>query len=80
MTEADRLRQEAARALRLSRQIGDLKARAALAKHAADLLERAEALESEKLEPALQPSVNPQQPAQQQQQVQPKKADDLTEC
>jgi hypothetical protein len=80
MSEADRLRHEATRALRLSREIGDLKAREALAKHAADLLEQAEALERENMGPAPQPPATSEQPAQQQQQIQHKKANDLVEC
>ena len=51
MTDAAALRQEAARALRLSQLIGDEKASEALSAHAADLLERAEAI---KREPCLQ--------------------------
>jgi hypothetical protein len=80
MSEANRLRHEATRALRLSREIGDLKAREALAKHAADLLEQAEALERENMGPAPQPPATSEQPAQQQQQIQPKKANDVAEC
>jgi hypothetical protein len=80
MTEADRLRHEAARALRLSKLIGDMKASDALAAHAADLLERAEALERKNMPPAPQAQATAQQPAQQQQQVQPNKLDDLTDC
>jgi hypothetical protein len=78
MEDGSRLRQEAARALRLSQLIGDKQASEALAKHVADLLERAEALERENTVP--QPPATPQQPAQQQQQVQPKTPDDLTDC
>ena len=80
MEDGIRLRQEAARALRLSQLIGDKQASEALAKHAADLLERAEALERENMGQVPQPPATPQQPAQQQQQVQPKKPDDLTDC
>jgi hypothetical protein len=80
MTDADRLRQEAARALRLSQQIGDEKASEALAAHAANLLERADAMEREKMGRVPQPPATPQQPSQQQQQVQPKKLDDLPDC
>jgi hypothetical protein len=69
---AERLRHEAARALRLSREIGDRQAAEALATHAANLLERAEALERQEMPPP-QPSSAHQQPAQQQQQSQPKK-------
>jgi hypothetical protein len=70
MTEANRLRQEASRALRLSQQIGDRQASATLAAHAADLLERAEAMEREGMPPPQR--VLSQQPTQQQQ-IQPKK-------
>jgi len=76
MTEVDRLRQEAARALRLSQLIGDKQAGEALAAHAANLLERAEAMERENLGPVPQPPASSQQPAQQQQQVQPKKEEE----
>ena len=72
MTDAATLRQEAARALRLSQLIGDEKASEALSAHAADLLERAEAIEREAMPPASEAPGTPQQPAQQQQQVQPK--------
>jgi hypothetical protein len=51
MEDGSRLRQEAARALRLSQLIGDKQASEALAKHASDLLERAEALERENMGP-----------------------------
>jgi hypothetical protein len=88
MTEAAQLRQEAARALRLSQLIGDVKASEALAahaadlleKHAADLLEKADALEGENAPPAPQPAATRQQPSREQQQVQPKKLDDLADC
>jgi hypothetical protein len=81
MTEAERLRDEAARALRLSEQIIDEQARKALAALAADLLKRAEAIERENTEPARQPPFPPQQPAQQQQeQIQPKDVDRSGEC
>jgi hypothetical protein len=80
MSDAEQLRHEAARALRLSQLIGDKQASEALAKRAADLLERAEALERENMGQVPQPPATPQQPAQQQQQVQPKKPDDLTDC
>ena len=76
MSEADRLRHDAARALRLSKLIGDMKARDARAAHAADLLERAEALERENMPPAPQAQATVQQPAQLQQQVQPKKEEE----
>jgi hypothetical protein len=80
MTEADRLREEAARALRLSQLIGDKQASEALATHAANLLERADAMERENMWPKPQPPATPEQPAQQQQQIQPKKLDDFAEC
>jgi hypothetical protein len=80
MTEADQLRHEAARALRLSQLIVDKLASEALAAHAANLLERADAMERENAPPAPQPPATPQQPTQQQEQVQPKKLDDLTDC
>ena len=80
MEDGTRLRLEAARALRLSQLIADKQASEALAKLAADLLERAEALEREKMGPVPQPSVTPQAPAQQQQQVQPNKPGDSTDC
>ena len=48
-----------------------MKAREALAAHAANLLERAEAMERENMPQAPQPAT-PQQPIHQQQQVQPK--------
>jgi hypothetical protein len=76
MTETTWLREEAARALRLSQLIGDKKASEVLAAHAADLLERAEAIDRENGSPVLQPPATPQQPAQQQQQIQPKKSHD----
>jgi hypothetical protein len=76
MSDAEQLRHEAARALRLSQLIGDKQASEALAKHAADLLERAEALERENMGQVPQPPATPQQPAQQQQQIQPTKSDD----
>ena len=80
MTEADQLRHEAARALRLSQQIVDEKASEALAAHAANLLERADAMERKNAPPAPQPPATPRQPSQQQQQAQPKKLDDLADC
>jgi hypothetical protein len=80
MTEAERLRHEAARALRLSQLIGDERASEALAAHAANLLERAETIERESMGPAPQAPATPQQSAQQQEQVQPKKLDDLPDC
>ena len=76
MEDGTRLRQEAARALRLSQLIGDKQASEALAKYAADLLERAEALERENMGPAPQSQASPEQPAQQQQQVTLKKEED----
>ena len=45
MTEAQRLRRQARRALELARDITDEEAARALKAHAADLLERAEAIE-----------------------------------
>ena len=45
MTEAQRLRRQARRALELARDITDEDAARALKAHAADLLERAEAIE-----------------------------------
>jgi hypothetical protein len=44
-TEAERVRSQARRALRLARDITDQEAARALKAHAADLLERAEAIE-----------------------------------
>jgi hypothetical protein len=76
MTEADQLRREAARALRLSQQIVDGKASEALAAHAATLLARADAMDRENTPPVPQPPGTPQQPAQQQEQVQPKKEEE----
>jgi hypothetical protein len=76
MTEADQLRREAARALRLSQLIGDKQASEALAAHAANLLERADAMERENMGLTPQPPATAQQPAQQQQQVQPRNSDD----
>jgi hypothetical protein len=76
MTEADRLRLEAARALRLSQLIGDKRASEALAAHAANLFERADAMERESAPPAPQVPATPQQPMQQQQQVQQKKEEE----
>lgn len=69
MTEADRLRHEAVRALRLSHLIGDKQASEALATHAADLFEKADAMELDNAPPP----ATPEQPSQQQHQVQPKK-------
>jgi hypothetical protein len=80
MTEADQLRHEAARALRLSQLIGDKQASEALATHAANLLERADAMERENLGSVPQPPVPPQQQAQQQQQVESKALDDSADC
>jgi hypothetical protein len=74
MDDGTRLRLEATRALRLSQQIGDKQASEGLAAHAANLLERAEAMERENLAPVPQPPASP--PAQQQQQVQPKKEEE----
>jgi hypothetical protein len=76
MDDGTRLRLEATRALRLSQLIGDKQASEGLAAHAANLLERAEAMERENLAPVPQPPASPQQPAQQQQQVQPKKEEE----
>jgi hypothetical protein len=73
MREADRLRQEASRALWLSQQIGDRQASDALAAHAADLLERAEAMEREGMPP---PQRVPSQQPTQQQQIQTKKKEE----
>jgi hypothetical protein len=78
MDDGTRLRLEATRALRLSQLIGDKQASEALAAHAANLLARAEAVERENLRPVPQPPPSPQQPAQQQQ-VQPKRPEDLAE-
>jgi hypothetical protein len=51
MTEVARLREEAARALRLSHLIGDKQTNEALAAHAANLLEKADAMEQEARRP-----------------------------
>ena len=64
MTEADRLRHEAARALRLSELIGDAQAREALAVLAADLLKRAETIERDNTGTVPRPQATPEQPAQ----------------
>src|SRR5262249_45652807 len=71
MSEAEQLRLEAARALRLSEQILDRQAKEALVAHAAKLLERAEALERDNTRPVPSPQAPCEQPAQQQQQPQP---------
>ena len=76
MSEAEQLRLEAARALRLSEQILDRQAKEALVAHAAKLLERAEALERDNTRPVPSPQAPSEQPAQQQQQPQPSKSDD----
>jgi len=81
MTEADRLRREATRALRLSELIGDVQAREALATLAAELLERAEGTERENREAARQPPPPTQQSAQpQQEQKQPKDVGGSGDC
>ncbi len=69
MTEAESLRRQAERALRVARGISDEQAARALNALAADLHKRAEGLERQGIPSPVQPVV--QQPAQQQQQIQP---------
>jgi hypothetical protein len=83
MAEEERLRAEAERCLRLSQLITTPDVSAALAKRASDYLERADALgsragqrqQSGDQPPAPLPAQD-QQPAQQQQQTQPKDGED----
>jgi hypothetical protein len=75
MEDAASLRRRAEHALRLAKEVSDDQASAALTAHAAALLERAVALETEaahavQLQPELQPA------AQQEQQIQPKKEEE----
>ena len=72
MEDAASLRRQAERSLRLAKAVSDEQASAALTAHAAELLKRAAALETEAAHTAqLQPEQ--QLAAQQQQQIQPKK-------
>jgi hypothetical protein len=59
----------------LSQLIGDKKTSEVLAAHAADLFERADAIERENCSTVPQAQATSEQPAQQQQQIQPGKSD-----
>jgi hypothetical protein len=74
MEDAARLRRQAERSLRLAKAISDEQASDALTAHAAALLERAVALETEAH--AVQQPAPEQQPAAQQQQQQRMKEDE----
>ena len=77
MTEAQRLRDEAKRCRRLAEAIADAKAASALLALANEYLDRAQRLErQETLSPPQSPAPTEQQPAQQQQQIQPMKDDE----
>jgi hypothetical protein len=78
MEDAASLRRQAERSLRLAKSVSDEQASAALTAHAAELLKRAAALETEAAHTAqFQSAPEQQQPAaQQQQQIQPKKEDE----
>jgi hypothetical protein len=71
--EAERLRRQAERALRLARAISDEQAAHALRAHAAKLFEKAESLE-----PTTRPGLHSEspRPAQHQQQIQPNREDE----
>ena len=77
MEDAPRLRWQAERSLRLAKAVSDEQASHALTAHAAELLERAAALEIEAAHTVqFQPAPEQQPAAQQQQQIQPKKEDE----
>ena len=71
MAEAESLRRQAERALRLARGISDEQAAQVLRAHAAYLHARAEWLERQEKLPPSQLTTGQQQPAQQQRQIQP---------
>jgi hypothetical protein len=73
MEDAASLRRRAEHALRLAKEVSDEQASDALTAHAAKLLERAAALETEAAHTA---EFQPQPAAQQQQQIHPKKEDE----
>jgi hypothetical protein len=75
MDDAASLRRQAERSLRLAKAVSDEQASAALTAHAAELLKRAAALQTEAAHTAqFQPEQQPA--AQQQQQIQPRKEDE----
>jgi hypothetical protein len=73
MTDAEWLRDQAERCLRLARSADDLAQADRLKARAADYLESAQALERLAIAPSIAPPTQPQQPVQQQQQIQPNK-------
>jgi hypothetical protein len=78
MTEAERLREQAERCMRLAHSASDAEIAPSLRAFAAECLEKAQALESpEALErPEALEEPQPIQPVQQQQQIQPAKPSD----
>jgi hypothetical protein len=73
--EAERLRKQAQRALRLARAISDDHTASALKAHATSLFEQAERLEQQPATPVLRAAPEQPSPTQQQQQIQPKNED-----
>jgi hypothetical protein len=79
MTDAEWLRDQAERCLRLARSADDPALADQLKARAADYLESAQALERLAIAPSIAPPTQPQQPVQQQQQIQPNKIQTRTE-
>jgi hypothetical protein len=76
--EAERLRKQAQRALRLARAISDDQTASALKAHATILFEQAERLEQQPAMPGVRATAEQPSPIQQQQQIQPKNEDHET--
>ena len=72
MTDAEWLRDQAERCLRLAQSADDPALANSLKTRAADYLESAQALERLAVPPSIPPATPRQRPAQQQQQIQPK--------
>jgi hypothetical protein len=72
MTDAEWLRDQAERCLRLAQSADDPTLANSLKARAADYLESAQALERLAVSPSILPATRGQRPAQQQQQIQPK--------
>jgi hypothetical protein len=72
MTDAEWLRDQAERCLRLAHSADDPTLANSLKVRAADYLESAQALERLAVAPSIAPATPGQRPAQQQQQIQPK--------
>jgi hypothetical protein len=76
MTDAEWLRDQAERCLRLARSADDQALADSLMARAADYLESAQALERLAVPQSIAPATLRQRPVQQQQQIQPKKEED----